>query len=601
MEAAGAAVAKGDRANAERSLRSAILAVEGRDGSQLELATALVRLGALKLEMGGPHEEAERLISRALVISESQLGEGHQDLVILLNDLTRLYLKHAAYAAAEPLLLRLLAIKRSKGEEHPEVATVLASLASVQQALGRHESAEQLWRRVLDIRERTLAPNHFAVATALEHLGETCAARGKLREGLQHFERAQTIRERTLGAEHASVRTSRERIADLQLQASEDSFDSGDSLPEVRRLPSGDHLALNVPTAPVPTPRENGAAKLGSETASLFEFEPTKRPSAESERVVLPPVDLSAVELAAVDTHQPQPQSVPYLNVLFDIKDELENTAERPAVVAGGTGTLFASVGASLRKHRVAATVGVSAMVVLPLVALAMVNARSRSIPNAEWVHTASAARPTLTDSLPSAATVPEISVRPQGSASDTPKERPGSGPNRAADDRSSGRAGAGASEELATISIPNVPQPAVGRLDSVVRALTAPMRAAVESSPTQLTLSPENASSSLTFGPVGKPTRARVIGRVPTPRYPDQLRFGSVSGEVRCRFDVDTLGRPIMSTFSVAGNPHALLVAAVRKVIPEMQFEPARTPWPEAKAIIDKVEMDFRFSPNAK
>src|SRR5205814_4996200 len=97
---------------------------------------------------------------------------------------TRLYLKQSEYSSAEPLLLRLLDLKRSKGEDHPEVATVLASLASVRQALGMHESAEQLWRRVLDIRERTLAPNHFATASALEHLGGSCAARGKLEEVL---------------------------------------------------------------------------------------------------------------------------------------------------------------------------------------------------------------------------------------------------------------------------------------------------------------------------------------------------------------------------------------------------------------------------------
>src|SRR5450756_1108520 len=122
-----------------------------------------------------------------------------QDLMLLLNDLTRIYLRQSAYAAAEPLLLRLLEMTRNKGEDHPEVATVMASLATVRQALGRHESAEHLWRRVLDIRERTLAPNHFAIATALEHFGESCAARGKIREALAAFQRAHTIRERTLG------------------------------------------------------------------------------------------------------------------------------------------------------------------------------------------------------------------------------------------------------------------------------------------------------------------------------------------------------------------------------------------------------------------
>src|SRR5439155_7669866 len=154
--------------------------------------------------------------------------------------------------------------KRSKGEEHPEVATVLASLASVRRSLGRHESDEQLWRRVLDIRERTLAPNHFAIATALEHLGDACAARGNIAEALSAFQRAQTIRERTLGSAHSSLRTSRERIADLQLQASDNSLEPPTELPTVStperyRLLSGEQLALSAsPT--LGSPREKNAS-----------------------------------------------------------------------------------------------------------------------------------------------------------------------------------------------------------------------------------------------------------------------------------------------------------------------------------------------------
>jgi tetratricopeptide (TPR) repeat protein len=182
-----------------------------------------------------------------LDLSERHLGEGHPDLVILLNDLSRLYLKQSAFEYAEPLLLRLLALKRSKGEDHPEVATVLASLASLRQSLGRYDSAEQLWRRVLEIRERTLAPNHFSLATTLEHLATTLAARGKTREGLQLYQRALSIRELTLGSDHPSLRASRERIADLQLQASEDSFAGGESGPTVAaplRLSPGDRIGM---------------------------------------------------------------------------------------------------------------------------------------------------------------------------------------------------------------------------------------------------------------------------------------------------------------------------------------------------------------------
>jgi tetratricopeptide (TPR) repeat protein len=165
-------------AEAERLFRDAVAIAESTLAEDdLGLAAALTCLGT-RLLARGANDEAEPLLRRALDISEGQLGADHPDLNGLLNVLSRLYLKQGAFRKAEPLLDRLLALKRVKGEEHPEVATVLASLALVRQGVGDHEGAEMLGRRVLQIREKTLAPNHYAIASALELLGDECAARG---------------------------------------------------------------------------------------------------------------------------------------------------------------------------------------------------------------------------------------------------------------------------------------------------------------------------------------------------------------------------------------------------------------------------------------
>ena len=255
--------AGGERGTADRIVRS-VLPIDAPGNPQVDLAS-LLKLGTEK-QQNGDEAQAEEFFRKALELADRTLGPDHPELMLLLTDLTRLYLRKSAFAAAEPLLLRLLEMKRSKGEDHPEVATVLASLANVRLALGRHESAEQLWRRVLEIRERTLAPNHFAIATALEHLGEACAARGKIDEALGFFQRALSIRERTLGAEHPSMRVSRERIADLQLQASEDPLDSTAGsetgiTPQRYRLISGESFALTAPAAreklTAPPPRKS--------------------------------------------------------------------------------------------------------------------------------------------------------------------------------------------------------------------------------------------------------------------------------------------------------------------------------------------------------
>src|SRR3954463_9624850 len=144
-------VVAGPRTAGKGAPRSVVSNADLADDAQSEL-TSLIKRGAASQDAGN-YGEAEEVFRKALVLAERTLGPEHPDLILLLNDLTRLYLKQSAYAQAEPLLLRLLDLKRSKGENHPEVATVLATLATVRQGLGRHESAEQLWRRVVEIRE----------------------------------------------------------------------------------------------------------------------------------------------------------------------------------------------------------------------------------------------------------------------------------------------------------------------------------------------------------------------------------------------------------------------------------------------------------------
>jgi TonB family protein len=92
-----------------------------------------------------------------------------------------------------------------------------------------------------------------------------------------------------------------------------------------------------------------------------------------------------------------------------------------------------------------------------------------------------------------------------------------------------------------------------------------------------------------------GAPVRARLIGDLPTPRVPNQVT--DVEGEVRVRFNVDTNGRPVMATFVVVNSPNPLLTEAVRKVIPGMRFEPARTGGPDSKPIVDVMQIGFQFS----
>jgi tetratricopeptide (TPR) repeat protein len=606
IETAAIALASGDHASAERALRTAIHVVEALNDSHLELANALTKLGALKQELGchdeaeeffqraltilerdlgqdhiglvpalkglgttrlmqGSAEGAEPLLARALAISQRHLGDDHPDQVILLNDLTRFYLKQSAHAFAEPLLLRLLELKRTKGDDHPEVATVLASLATVRQALGRHESAELLWRRVLGIRERTLAPNHFSLATTLEQLAQTCAARGKLTEAVHLDQRALSIRQATLGRDHPSLRNSRERIADLELQASEASIELGEvPLPataERPRMLTDDALGLVPMAEPVAAPPA------------------TMMPVRSLERVD-PVVALAPVARQPMSAAKPAPVApAAYLDALKDIKEELDVTEEADApkaVVLGST------VGAFLQKRRAAAIVGVSVLT-LPLAAWAVVGvARAGEMKWAE--NTASAARHTVPLVAPVTDPAPRLANEAKDSLANASKT------NGVV--RQAGKSVESDEGPVLAIAKPSL----VVKVDSV-RPSSSLLNAGDVSMRHLTSADPMNAKSSST----GAPVRARLIGVLPTPRYPAQQLRGRTGGEVRVRFDVDTTGRPVMSTFAVLGSPLAPFVTAVREVIPTIRFEPARTPWPELRPMMETVELRFAFAPPEK
>ncbi len=579
-----------DRGNGDRAPVPAA-SMGGPDAIHAEIES-LVRLGTRKQE-NGESSEAEECFGKALELADRAFGPDNQALMLLLTDLTRLYLRNSSFAAAEPLLLRLLDMKRSKGEDHPEVATVLASLANVRESLGRHESAEQLWRRVLEIRERTLAPNHFAIATALEHLGCACAARGKNDEALGVFQRALSIRELTLGAEHPSLRVSRERIADLQLQA-EDSLDAGGTsqatiAPERFRLGSGEaptSMALSAATAdriPATPPRKasvvirRGLADLNPEDAW-----PPARPQSTKTAATSVLADIAPVSAST--------ESAGYRDVLESLREELEKPYE-PAAFTERGGAFLASVLTFLNKKQVIAAL---VIVVLSLLAIGVVT-DSHAFGESQAAALAATTTNPPTNTPPAVVTSAVATTSDASNAPATSSSGSKSSPAhpRPVEDRPVASKKAPEKKPESKISIPTLSTAVMSRLGEVASNASASARTGDIQPPAPAIVSTRRSFED-TEAP-SAPLRARLIGDLPTPRVPVQV--ADVEGEVRVRFNVDTDGRPIMSTFSVVNSPNPLLTNAVRKVIPGMRFEPARTGGADSRAIVDVVQIGFQFA----
>ncbi|HVD06000.1 MAG TPA: TonB family protein, partial [Gemmatimonadaceae bacterium] len=647
----------GLHAEAERLFAEALVVGECASGADdIGLVPALTKLGTALIARGA-HDEAEPPLMRALMISETQLGVDSPDLIVLLNDLSRLYLKQAKYSRAEPLLQRLLAFKRSKGDDHPEVATVLASIAVVRQALGDHDAAEQLYRRVLQIRERTLSPNHFGVAAALEHLAEACAARGKVSEALALFQRALSVREQTLGVNHASLRVSRERIADLQLQASEESLDAAAQTspmfqlhPAAPRAPSPvETPRVAVPVEPpratrqVETPRpaptlEPPRAARPVETsraAVSVEPPPAARP-VETARVTMPveppraaspvalppegvPASLRAMSQSvvsdvarspmvavlereaapvmqedAVADYQPEEIVVTSADGFFASREVLKEI-EAIEAAERKPRDIVASLKQLLPASRVqAAIVGAGAVALLIAALAAQPDATSND------TRLNSSDLGSRTDSLSVAAVpvgngVSQVTRTSNGALVQRSVADVGSAQNKVPEKAS-------ASLELSNVARTPIANIATLGSDSIVRSATS-LNTDGGASAIQLIASGSEKKLTIPDFSEAKGTRtsAKLRGELPQPVYPAYLRQVGVQGEVLVRFVVDENGRPDLSSLKVVRSPHEFLTDEVRRVIMRLSFDPARTEGPASKPRSEWVQMSFVFDPSGK
>ena len=627
LAAARAALARGDRSQAELLYRTSIALAEQTSGAESALAGALNELAALRRDMDEPQDaealyrralalldalptpddatlfaalaglgattagrgetqEAEACLVRALDVGERVFGADHPDLAGLLGDLSRLFLARAAHANAEPLLLRLHDLKRrSKGDEHPETATVLASLAMVRQALGHHDEAESMWRSVLAVRERTLAPNHFATAMAMEHLADACAARGKLTEALELLRRATTMREVTLGTAHPSVRVARDRIADLQLQAS-DAFSefTEPSRPFVsapRRQETRNEYSLFIPAA-----------------AAASADAPARPPQA----FVLP----SAGALALQESSGPRAPAGLALSAqagLASIQAELEasGVGDDEELEGDASGrAVGATMAALLARSRVPIVASGSIAAILLLGAFAV---RSRVSMRAD-----AAAMSPVTAPAPASPRVVQTSdgradttafagmahAAPETAAPHGAVPAPLSAPGNEASTEA-----APATHKVAPLVAPSVRRVVLGNLDALTRSIKTP----VESAAFPVHLAADDPKRQI-VGSLDAPAelvRAQLIGPAPQPRFPEILRDRKIDGDVVVRFTVDAQGRPVTSSIVVLRTPHELLSDVVRRSIATMRFEPAHRATIGAPAQPDEIQMSFQFSSGVK
>ena len=565
------------------------------------------RLEAASIALArGDRSEAERLFSEALTMGEENFGAGSPELAVPLNELSRLYVHLSAHARAEPLLERLLKIRRAGGEDHPGVATVLSALAAVRRGLKDDAGAEELYRRALAIRESAHAPEHMSVIVAVEQLADTCAARGKVAEARALYERALPVREKALGAEHATVSALRSRMAELAAKAS----------PSVREAPAPAGAAAVAAPAPAPVVAD---APPSNQLVFIYEPEkPVRRPSVKRERNVTPPFSSMAVAAASMivaPTHvaaaqPPAPMEVaaPQLAITsimdFDTQPVVPRAESERAAHDGviqpwqrresaARAQVFAEPPRNHVKRYAYAAVGMTALAG----ALFVANAKLSGDAPPEPVAVADAPPPVAPPAALPAATVSGAAALGAVSRPD-PARIASAEPVKVAAPTTA-RPAADAERKVAAPTLPGalptigdvaVPVVAVANADSVIRASTKGRDSyADQLLPSAGRLkSPALADSRAETVPV-------LIGSVPQPRFPDALRSQRIEGAVVVQFLVGADGQVDASSMKVVRSPHDQFTAAVRAVLPRFRFEPARGA--DGKSRAEWVQYSIEFS----
>jgi tetratricopeptide (TPR) repeat protein len=181
-----------------------------------QLAYVCTIFAAYRQTVLGDFAAARPLYQRALAIGEKTRGPEHPDVATSLNNLAEFLRETRDFTAARPLYQRALAIRdNALGAEHPDVAASLNNFALLLRDTGDYADARPLFERALSINEKVYGAVHPNMATGLNNLATLLLDTGDFAAARPLYERAIAIGERTLGPEHPSVATSLNNLAEL--------------------------------------------------------------------------------------------------------------------------------------------------------------------------------------------------------------------------------------------------------------------------------------------------------------------------------------------------------------------------------------------------
>ena len=237
-----------------------------------DTATSLNNLAAL-YDSQGAYAKAEPLYLRALAVREKALGPDHRDTATSLNNLAVLYDSQGAYAKSLAVHNRALKIfSKTLGPNHLDTANSLSNLAGLYKQKGDFGTAEALYRVALAIKEKQLGLHHPDVAVTCNNLAELYRVQGAYAKAEPLHLRALSIREKTLDSSHLDMANSLNNLG--LLYSSQGAYAKAEPL-HLRALEIS-HKRLGL-THPVTAIILNSLAELYRSQGAYHKYQPLLR------------------------------------------------------------------------------------------------------------------------------------------------------------------------------------------------------------------------------------------------------------------------------------------------------------------------------------
>jgi tetratricopeptide (TPR) repeat protein len=182
---------------------------------------------ALVRQATGDYKEAERLFRLALELRQKELGPGHPDTALSLNNLAALLKSEARFDEAERLCQEALIVFSMleeigwEGNAHWQLGMTncLINLAGLLEMQGNHKEAKPLYMRALKIQEEPAEPlgprAGLAIATTLDNLAGLLVGQNQYGEAEAFYRRALKLQGEELGDSHPDTARSLHNLAVL--------------------------------------------------------------------------------------------------------------------------------------------------------------------------------------------------------------------------------------------------------------------------------------------------------------------------------------------------------------------------------------------------